>query len=181
MAKEGDVNVEPIGANMLMQKDVSIKELNLLKKKNELIGVDGKSTMNIDKPNTNEGDEMGLTPKKEESTCLKRGLMAKRNVLPQKIIIEQMEKGNGELPKFMMNSKIEMKLGQLLKICPQLRKTMTKSLLKMEETLIANVCKDTTTKIEDFDEAILVVQACVGKFGIRDALLDGEFGVNTIF
>jgi hypothetical protein len=29
-----------------------------------------------------------------------------------------MEKENGELPKFMMNSNIEMKLGQLLDICP---------------------------------------------------------------
>jgi hypothetical protein len=38
---------------------------------------------------------------------------------------------NGELIEFVMNSKIEVKLGQLLDICPQLKKIMTKSLLKM--------------------------------------------------
>jgi len=79
-----------------------------------------------------------------------------------------------------MNSKIEMKLGQLLEICPQLRKMMTISLLKMEEVLIFNVCIVITTKIEDFDEAILVVQIHVGKFGIKDVLLDGGLGVNII-
>jgi hypothetical protein len=58
---------------------------------------------------------------------------------------------------------------------------MTKSLLKMEEVQIADVCKITTIKIEDFDEAILVVQARVGKFGIRDVLLDNRSNVNIIF
>jgi hypothetical protein len=80
--------------------------------------------------------------------------MAKRNVLPQKIIVEQMEKGGGELLEFMMNSKIEVKLGQLLKLCFQLKEMMTKSLLKMEEAQIVDVCKIATTKMEDFDEAI---------------------------
>jgi hypothetical protein len=65
MAKEGDVHVKPIGADMLTQKGVSIKELYLLKKKNELTSASGKSTMNIDKPNINEEDEMGLTLGKE--------------------------------------------------------------------------------------------------------------------
>jgi mevalonate kinase len=67
--------------------------------------------------------------------------MAKLNVLSRKIIIEQMEKITSELLEFMMNSNIEMKLGQLLDICFQILKMMTKSLLKMEEALIANVCK----------------------------------------
>ncbi len=107
--------------------------------------------------------------------------MAKLNVLSRKIIIEQMEKITSELLEFMMNSNIEMKLGQLLDICFQILKMMTKSLLKMEEALIANVCKWIVTKIEDFDEAILVVQICVGKFGIRDVLLDGGSSVNVIF
>jgi hypothetical protein len=91
-----------------------------------------------------------------------------------------MEEKCGELPKFVMNSKIEMKLGQLLEICPQLREIMTKSLLKMEEVHIANVCKVITTKIKDFDEAILIVQVRVGKFGVRDVLLDGRYSVNII-
>jgi dsDNA-binding SOS-regulon protein len=107
--------------------------------------------------------------------------MAKQSVLPQKIIVEYMQKKNGELPKFVMNSKMEVKLGQLLKICPQLREMMTKSMLKMEEAQITNVCKITTIKIKDFDEAILVVQVRVGKFGSRKALLDDKSGVNIIF
>jgi hypothetical protein len=66
-----------------------------------------------------------------------------------------MEKITSELLEFMMNSNIEMKLGQLLDICFQFLKMMTKSLLKMEEAHIANVLKVVITKMEDFDEAIL--------------------------
>jgi hypothetical protein len=91
-----------------------------------------------------------------------------------------MEKRSGELLEFMMNSNIELKLGQLLDNCPQLRKMMTKSLLKMEEAHIANVCKVTTTKIKDFDETILVIQVRVRKFGIKDVLLDGGSNANII-
>jgi len=40
-----------------------------------------------------------------------------------------------------MNSKIEMKLGQLLEISFQLKEIMIMSLLKMEETHIVDVCK----------------------------------------
>ncbi len=123
---------------------------------------------------------MGLILDKEESTCLKRSLVAKRSVLSQKITIDQMEKESGELPEFAMNSKIEVKLGQLLEIFLQLREIMTKSLLKMEEAQIANVCKVITTKIEDFDEAILIVQICVGKFGIINVLLNDRSNVNII-
>ncbi len=54
-------------------------------------------------------------------------------VLPQNMNFEQMKKGNGELLELMMNSKIEVQLGQLLEICLQLKEMMTKSLLKMEE------------------------------------------------
>jgi hypothetical protein len=79
-----------------------------------------------------------------------------------------------------MNSKIEVKLGKLIEIFPYLRKIMTKSLLKMEEPHIANVCKVTTTKIKDFDEAILVIQVHVGKFGVRDVFLNGGSGMNII-
>jgi hypothetical protein len=73
-----------------------------------------------------------------------------------------------------MNSKIEVKLIQLLDICPQLKKIMTK------EDHIVNVCKIIATKIKDFDEAILIVQVRVGKFGIKDVLLGNEFSVNII-
>ncbi len=78
----------------------------------------------------------------------------------------------------MMNSKIEMKLGQLLEICPQLREMMTKSLFKMWEAQIVYLYKVTSIKVEGFGEAILVVQVHIGKFKVRDVLLDG---VNIIF
>jgi hypothetical protein len=104
VAKEGDVHVKPTGVDMLTQRDVSLKELNLLKRKNVLMRASGKSIVSINEPTTNEEDEMGLTPNKEELTSLRRSLVAKRSVLPQKITIEQMEKGSGELKKFVTNS-----------------------------------------------------------------------------
>jgi len=50
----------------------------------------------------------------------------------------------------------------------------------MEEAQIVDVCKVVATKIEDFDEAILVVQVRVGKFGVKDVLLNGGSSVNII-
>jgi hypothetical protein len=66
VAKEGGVHVEPTRVDMLTQKDVSLKELNLLKRKNELTGATGKLIVSINKPIASEEDEMGLTPNKEE-------------------------------------------------------------------------------------------------------------------
>ncbi len=63
-----------------------------------------------------------------------------------------------------MNLKLEVKLGQLLKICEQLR--LRKYLLKMKELQVTDVCKVTIMKIIFFDETMLVVQVQVGKFGI---------------
>jgi hypothetical protein len=77
LAKEGDVHVQSTRADMLTQKDVSLKELNLLKKKNVLMGASGKFIVSIDKPIASEEYEMDLTPNKEELICLKRGLVAK--------------------------------------------------------------------------------------------------------
>jgi len=51
----------------------------------------------------------------------------------------------------------------------------------MGEVQIANVYKVTTTKLEDFDETILVVQVHIGKFEMRDILLDGRSDANIIF
>ncbi len=81
----------------------------------------------------------------------------------------------------MMNSNIEVKLRQLLEKILQLRKMMTKSLLKMWKAQIVNVYKVTSTKVKGFDEAILVVQVCIGKFKVKDVLLDGGSDVNIIF
>jgi len=51
------------------------------------MGASGKLIVSINKPIVNEEYEMDLTPNKEELTCLQRGLVAKRSVLPQKIIV----------------------------------------------------------------------------------------------
>jgi hypothetical protein len=56
---------------------VSLKELNLLKRKSELVGASGKLTVNIHKPIAIEVDEMGMTLDKEELTCLRSSLVAK--------------------------------------------------------------------------------------------------------
>jgi hypothetical protein len=85
-----------------------------------------------------------------------------------------------EATKAIINSKLEVKLEQLMKICPQLKGMVEKSLIKMREDQVADICK-VTTKVEDFDEAMLVVQVQVGKFEIRDVLLDDGFDVSIIF
>ncbi len=54
----------------------------------------------------------------------------------------------------MMTLKLEVKLGQLLRICPQLMKMMEKSLMKTKANQVTNVCKVNIVKVEDFDEAI---------------------------
>jgi hypothetical protein len=77
VAKEGDIHVEPTGVDMLMQRDVLLKELNLLKRKSELTCASGKSIVSINKPIVSEEDEMGLTLSKEELTFLIRGPMEK--------------------------------------------------------------------------------------------------------
>jgi hypothetical protein len=78
-----------------------------------------------------------------------------------------------------MNSKLKVKLGQFMKICPQLRGMVEKSTIKMIQNQIINVYK-ITTKVEDFDEVMPVVQVQVGKFKVRDVLLDGGSHVNII-
>lgn len=45
--------------------------------------------------------------------------------------------------------------------------------MKIEEVQIANVCKVMKMKIEDFDEAMPVVQVCVEKFGVRQGCIIG--------
>jgi hypothetical protein len=84
-----------------------------------------------------------------------------------------------EATKVIMNLKLELKLGQLMRICPQLRGMVEKSLVKMKEDQVADVCK-IITKVEDFDEVMLIVQVWVGKFEVTDVLLDGGSGVNII-
>jgi hypothetical protein len=65
VVKGSDVHVKPKGANMLRQRHLSLKILNLLKRKNELAGANGKSIVSIDKPIASEMDEMSMTLNKE--------------------------------------------------------------------------------------------------------------------
>jgi len=85
-------------------------------------------------------------------------LTTHQDVLVKGVEVECLMEIFCELPKLMMNLKLEMKLGQLLKICPQLIKMMEKSLLKIQKPQVANVCKITTIEVEDFDEVVIVVQ-----------------------
>ncbi len=54
-----------------------------------------------------------------------------------------------------------------------------KSLIKRKEDQVADVCK-VTTKVEDFDEVMPVVQVWVGKFEIMNFLLNSGSTVNII-
>jgi hypothetical protein len=73
------------------------------------------------------------------------------------------------------------KLGQLIKICPQLRKILTKKFLKMEDEHGPFVCKVGTHHKNDFDEVMPIVQMSIGNCEIMDVLLDGNFKINIIF
>ncbi len=66
-------------------------------------------------------------------------------------------RGDDVLLEMMMTLKLEVKLGQLIRICPQLMKMMEKSLMKMKTNQVTNVCNVNIVKVEDFDEAIPVV------------------------
>jgi hypothetical protein len=50
----------------------------------------------------------------------------------------------------------------------------------MREVQVVDACK-ITTNIEDFDEAMQVVQVLMGKLGVKDVLPNGGFSVNIIF
>jgi hypothetical protein len=79
------------------------------------------------------------------------------------------------------NMKMEVKLGQLIKICPQLKKNLANFFLRMQKEHVPNVCKFSTHHKNDFDEVMPVVQVCVRNYEIMDVLLDDGFGVNIIF
>jgi hypothetical protein len=103
-----------------------------------------------------------------------------KGIITNKVENNSLPKCDHVLPEMMMTLKLEVKLGQLLRICPQLMKMMEKSLMKMKTNQVTNVCKVNTVKVEDFDEAIPIVQVRVGKFEIKDVLLDGRSDVNII-
>ncbi len=80
--------------------------------------ISGKLTVSSNMAFTSEVSEKGMTIDKGESICLKRSALVEGRVLPQEANVEQMEKNGGELLEFMMNSKIKVKLGQLLIFFP---------------------------------------------------------------
>jgi hypothetical protein len=65
--------------------------------------------------------------------------------------------GDDLLLEMMMTLKLEIKLGQFIRICPQLMKMMEKSLMRMKTNQVIDVCNVNIVKVEDFDEAIPVV------------------------
>jgi len=81
--------------------------------------------------------------------------------------------------KVIINLKLEVKLGQLMRICPQLRGMVEKSSIKMKEDQAVDDCK-VATKVKDFDEAMPVVQVRVRKFEVKDVLLKVGSKVNII-
>ncbi len=76
---------------------------------------------------------------------------------------------------------MEVKLGKLLQLCPQLRKLLEIYLAKIKGKEVVDVCRVTTLKVEDFDKPTLVVQVGIRKLGMKDVLLDGGSRVNIIF
>lgn len=65
-----------------------------------------------------------------------------------------------------------------MQIFPQMKRPLENHLVKMKFGSIMNACKVTTTKEKDFDENMLVVQIQIQKYGMRNVLLDGGFGMN---
>jgi hypothetical protein len=87
----------------------------------------------------------------------------------------------GKLDDQIFNMNMEVKLGQLIKICLQLQKILTKFFLKMEGKHVPDVCRVGTHHKNDFDEVMPDVQVSIGNCEIMDVLLDGGFGINIIF
>ncbi len=98
--------------------------------------------------------------------------MTWEGITTNKVDDNSLLEGDDVLLEMMMTLKLEIKLGQLLKICRQL--------MKMKTNQVMDVCKVTTIEVEDFDEAIPVVQVQVGNFEVRDVLLDRGSSVNII-
>jgi hypothetical protein len=70
-----------------------------------------------------------------------------------------------------LNMKLEVKLGLLIKICPQLQKILAKFFLRMQEEHVLDVCRIRTHHKNDFDEVMPIVQVSIGNCKIMDVLL----------
>jgi hypothetical protein len=69
-----------------------------------------------------------------------------------------------------LNMKMEVKLGQLIKICPHLKNILAKFFLKMQEEHVPNVCRVGTHHKNDFDEVMPIVQVWIGNYETMDVL-----------
>jgi hypothetical protein len=79
------------------------------------------------------------------------------------------------------NMKMEVKLGKLINIFPQLCKILEKIFLKMQKECVSDVCGVGTHHKNDFNEVMQVVQVSIGNCEFMDIILDGGFGVNLIY
>jgi len=101
----------------------------------------GKSIVNIDNPIYSEEDEMDFDRKQGRIDLFEKRSCGKVKCVNTKYHRWTNRERKWWIRIFVMNSKIEMKLGQLLEISFQLKEIMIMSLLKMEETHIVDVCK----------------------------------------
>jgi hypothetical protein len=80
-----------------------------------------------------------------------------------------------------LHMKMEVKLGQLIKIFPQLRKILTKLFLRMQEEHVPDMCRVGTHRKNDFDEVMPIVQVCIRNYEIMDVLLNDGSRINIIY
>jgi hypothetical protein len=155
------------GAGIPTKVDTSIGVVNMIGSKHVMNGSDkltGK--VNLMKANESQGVDNSLDRdkfiylKNQEKMTI-QSVVANRNGM--------LETSNGygvntnsiaKAIKVIIILKLEVKLGQLMRICPQLRGMMEKSSIKMKEDQVVDVCK-IATKVKDFDEVMPVVQVWV--------------------
>jgi hypothetical protein len=108
--------------------------------------------------------------------------MAKQNemligkyLMERKVVDSGLMENFGDLSKYIMNSKIEVKLLFSIE-----RNDVKSSRQKWKKPQVTNLCKVIVTKIEAFDEAMPIVHVHLGKYGVKDVLLDGGSSVNII-
>jgi hypothetical protein len=119
---------------------MSTGEVNMIGSKHIMNGYD-KLIGKVDLMKASESQGVDNSLDKEKSTCLKnQDKMIIHNVVANKN--GMFETSNGyvvnmksiaKATKVIMNSKLEVKLGQLMKICPQLKGMVEKSSIKMKE------------------------------------------------
>lgn len=73
-----------------------------------------------------------------------------------------------EWSETIMDFKMEVKLRKLLQLCPQLWKLLEIFLAKIKGKEVVDVYRVTTSKVEDFDKPMFVVQEGVRKLGVKD-------------